>query len=239
MKNFDFNKTFTAWQNSYYTLPLMYLLCVAVIIYAIRIKPKNGVAVAILCFSGASLTQSIIDTIASMYKYGRGIQYINSLAISIFITVEITCCYWLVVHSEVSWLQKRAMQLLLALFYMFEVIYITPIFFDPNRHWAYESFVELPLVIVFAVIYYYNLLTKAPQHRLSQQPLFWAISGLALIAMVQIPCNTVFGYIEVLKVSYGKWFLAITCLSYSFLFVCFLKALHLHKTMHHAQKKQK
>lgn len=237
MENFDFSKILTGWQNSYYTLPLMYLLSVAVITYAMTIKPKNGVIIAILCFSIASLTQSIVDTIANIRKYGNSIQYINSLAISVFITVEITCCYWLVVCSKVSWLQKRVMRLLLALFYVFEIIYISSVFFKP-RFTSFESFFELPLIIAFTSIYYYNLLTKTPQKELAYQPLFWVISGMALSAVVQIPCNIILNSIPKYTASHGaRLFLAITCLSYSSLFVCFLKALHLHKKMQHVQKK--
>lgn len=237
MKDFDFSKIIAGWQDSYYTAPLMYLLSIAVFIYAIITKSKNGIVMVIICFSGTSLIQSIISELIFLHKHAKALQYINSFAISVFIVVEITCCYWLVVRSKVSRLQKRIMQLLLASFYIFEVIYIPSVFFKPHFT-SFESFFELPLIIAFTTIYYYNLLTKTPQKELAYQPLFWAISGMALTAVVQIPCNIILNSIPKYTESYGaRLLITITALSYSSLFVCFLKALHLHKKMQHVQKK--
>jgi hypothetical protein len=121
--------------------------------------------------------------------------------------------------------QKWLTLLLLLAFYAFEIWHLYPIFFTVYNN-DIESLAELPLLIIFCVLYYYQLFTQQPYSNLTNSPLFWVMAGFALLAFMQIPYNIIYSYVDTQKNGLQVP-LIINFISYCLLFISFLKAIHL------------
>ncbi len=233
MENFDWPLLLKNYKALYFTNCIMYAFSLAVLIRAV-IQQKSRLIHIIACYAAFSTLQSFFSHIEffnlnKQYHY----EYLVNLSISIFIIVEITCCYWLVRLSHTTLLQRRAMRLLLLCYYLFEAIYLSLMFLK-NKVNDVESLVELPMLIVFCCIYYYNVFANKPQANLARQPLFWAMGGMALLAFTLIPYNIVYTYMNSQK-SGLQIPMIINNISYCLLFCCFWQALRLTaKTPTHA-----
>jgi hypothetical protein len=226
MENFDFTGVLNFWIGSYYTIPLMHILSIAVIIAALKSKPQTTALKILTLLTGASLLQALVDQTITSYAPLKGEISITVLSISAYIIIELTCCFFLVSLSGINLAQKRSMQITLMLFYLFEIIYIS--FGFSKRHYnSLESIVEFSCIIFFCTVYYYNILSKKPQKYLLKTPLFWAISGMAFMALVQMPCAVIVDYILFKKSPYSNLYHLITAVVYCTLFISFLKAIHL------------
>jgi hypothetical protein len=224
MENFDWPLLLKDYKGLYFTLPLMICLSIIVLLKALALRQKNRLTIIIACYAAVSLLQSLVSHIGyfksiNLNSYHFFIHY----AISIFILAEITFCYWLSSLGGTSPLQRRAMRLLLLGYYLFAAIYLGITFFKKRVN-DVESLVELPLLIVFCCIYFYNVFANKPQAQLARQPLFWAMGGMVLLAFMQIPYNIVYAYMDSLKKGLQVP-LTINCASYCLLFICFWQAL--------------
>lgn len=206
----------------------MHLLSVAVIIAAFKSKLKTTTIKTILILAGASLLQALVDFLISSYIPFMGKPYITTFSISLYIIIEFTFCFFLVFSSGVSGIQKRLMRISLFLYYSFEVIYLSIVYYQ-DRHNSLESIIELSFILFFCAIYYYNILCHKPQQHLINNPSFWAISGMAFMALVQMPCAFIVDYILYKKSPYSNLYHVITALVYCTLFICLLKSIRLTK----------
>ena len=197
-------------------------------------QQKSRLTRIIACYATFSILQSLFSHIEFFnVNKQHHYEYLVNLSISIFIIVEITCFYWLLRLGHTTIPQRRAMRLLLLGYYLFAAIYLSLMFLK-NKVNDVESFVELPILIVYCCIYYYNVFANKPQTNLARQPLFWAMGGMALLAFMQIPYNIVYTYMNSQK-SGLQVPLIINNISYCLLFGCFWQALRLTaKTPTHA-----
>lgn len=113
--------------------------------------------------------------------------------------------------------------MLLIAFYAFEVWHLSPIFFNRYTNDT-ESFVELPILIIFCSFYYYQLFAQQPARNLKNSPLFWVVAGFTLLAFMQIPYNIVYAYLNSQKLGLQVPTI-LNNISYSVLFICFWQAI--------------
>jgi hypothetical protein len=223
MENFNWNLALENYWLSYYTMLIMQIISIIVIIKGATAKYKNPIIYILVVYAAASFLQTLITNLAFGYFTERITQIVASTSISLFIIIETTCCYLLLTKSSLHNRQKQWLKLLLVSFYAFELVYLAQVFFT-ERTANIESFVQLPLMVIFCTIYYYNLLSKPPQDLLLQTPLFWAIGGIALIAFSLLPLNIALNYVSYSK-SLFHLSLIIPATCYSLVFIFHLKAI--------------
>jgi hypothetical protein len=225
MEQFDWKLMLHEWQITYYTYLLMLLSSLAVLLKAVRTQPFNGVTRIIGVYAAASFLQSLLANIIYFNIDSVLLNAFVSNSISLFIVLEITCCYLLVATAPTTQAQHWAMRGLLIGYYLFAAIFLYGVF-HKKRVNNIESLIEMPLLIIYCGIYYYNVLIGLPPQGLARSPLFWAMAGFALLAFAQIPYNIV--YHNMNTISKGSAVaLTINYISYCLLFVCLWRAIHI------------
>lgn len=191
---FDWHRLFDMYSWSYYSLPLLLLLTIYVAMKAATVKPPTNITRAITVYAAASALQNIFISTEFLYTPLYQNQYAASFSIVLFIIVELGCCYYLVNASIISHLQKKTTQLLLLLFGIYTSVY-TYVYFFSGFYEDGISLVQLPIMLLYCCMYYYNLIKRPPKQALIKQPLFWAIGGMCFVAMLLLPYSLISNYL--------------------------------------------
>lgn len=190
----------------------------------ITLKKKNRVTRIITMYAAASFIQIICSSISWGYTgSSMAISFTVWLTYFLFISIEAISCYALVRCANIKAPIAKLLTITLLGFLICGACYLWQM---PYQKWNINTItmVELPLLIFFCGTYYYHLVTQPPQTKLRQQPLFWAISGMALLAFCLIPFSLAYSYINISeRLSYLIH--VIPSFVYSLVFIIHLKAL--------------
>lgn len=220
---FDWHRLFDMYSWSYYTMPPIFVLALYTAMRAATAKFPSIITKIITAYAAASALQYIFISIHFLYIPLYQAKYAAAFSIMLFLVIELGCCYHLVKASGISHLQHRAMQLLLLLFVVFaggySYLHFFRGFYDDEIGLA-----QLPIMLLFCCIYYYNLIKHFPKQALLKQPLFWAISGMCFVAIVLLPFSLVSNYLGEHNSTLPLLHL-IPSFCYTILFITHLKAI--------------
>lgn len=190
----------------------------------ITLKKKNRVTRIITLYAAASFVQAICSSISWGYSPAPATILLPiELIYFLFVLIEAISCYALVRCANIKAPIAKLLTITLLGFLIFVVVYL---WYVPFKKWDYNiaTITELPLLIFFCGTYYYHLVTQPPQTKLRQQPLFWAMSGMALLAFCLIPLSLAYSYINI-SASLSYLIDIIPSFVYSLVFIIHLKAL--------------
>jgi len=222
--NFNWQLVWLHYQSSYYAIVLMLVVSLVVVVKGITVKKKNRITHIITLYAAASFVQAICSSISWGYSGSSMTIWLPVwLTYFIFIFIEATSCYALVRCANIKAPIAKLLAITLLGFLIFVVVYL---WYVPYKKWDYNiaTITELPLLIFFCGTYYYHLVTQPPQTKLRQQPLFWAISGMALLAFCLIPFSLTYSYINI-STRLAYLVDIIPFFVYSLVFIIHLKAL--------------
>jgi hypothetical protein len=211
------------YAGTFYLLLLMQVLTLIIMFKGLRTRPRTKLVNILIVYAAASFFQSVLSIITALIFGAKTANLFANAFISIFIIIEVACCYRLVVLGGLSRNQQRYLSALLIAFCVFELLYASNMLWV-DRVANIESYVQLPVMMVFCGCYYHRLLTQPPQPRLLQNPLFWAMAGMVILTFLLFPYNLVLSYAshnQALKAIY--W--TIPTAVYSLVFLTHLKAL--------------
>jgi hypothetical protein len=190
MNAFNWQRLWDMYQRTYFATIVMFVAALALVIYAFRAHRQQPLTRIIGVYAASSALQVFCNGLVYLYTPFYESKYFNTLSVVQFILVEISCCYLLLTASGLRQGQRQWLRGLLICFYLFALVY-GGLHFTEGWYEDILSRVQLPLMLTFCAIYYYNLLTGTPQSKLWRQPLFWAIGGMCLAAMVMLPFSLV------------------------------------------------
>ncbi len=175
--------------ESYYFIPLMWLIALAVVIMGIMKKRQLGNLKWLVYQAGATLLQGftyIINYIDDIYENDASWQTITAVSESIFLLLELVFCTLFIKTSITNKLFKKIIT-----FYTGLVVITIPILFFSNsidKDAAFPLFViENICLTITCLLYFIDLFRQPPTRHLPQEPAFWAISGMLLLFSVGTP----------------------------------------------------
>lgn len=191
---FDWERLMDMYNWSFYTIPPIIILASYTALRAATAKFPSTITKVITAYAAASALQYIFISINFLYTPLFQAKYVAAFSVVLFMVIELGCCYCLVKASGISILQHKAMQLLLLLFVIYGSAY-TYLNFFKGFYDDEVGLIQLPIMLFYCCIYYYNLIKHPPKQALLKHPLFWTISGMCFVAILLLPFSLVTDYL--------------------------------------------
>jgi hypothetical protein len=211
--------------ESYYFIPLMWLIALAVVIMGIIKRRQLGSLKWLVFQAGATLLQGgtfIVTYIDEINKKNGSWAIIQAASQFGFLLLELFFCTLFIKSSIVNKSFKKVIVIYTGL-----VVIILPLIFFSN---SIDKNATTPLFVTenicltaSCLLYFTDLFRQPPTRHLLQDPAFWAISGMLLLFSIGTPLFLLFdvlGYHFALESIY-----VINYILYCILYLTYLKAI--------------
>lgn len=190
MGNFNWDRFWSTYLSSYFAPLFMLAIGATLAIYAFTRKKPTRITILLGFYAMASALQTAFAAFGYLYTPLYNNDYISSFSISLFMAIEIIATYLLITSVPIPNLQKRILQFLLITYLVVATIYSIENYYC-GWYTGKLSMVELPIILFFCSIYYYNLITQPARFALLRQAQFWAVGGMTFTALVLLPFSLV------------------------------------------------
>jgi hypothetical protein len=179
------------WQTDFYTVAISFLLAVIGLIISLRRRQNHKLRPLIFFFLGYVLLEVLQSVNRAMQLY-RPLRVQISIYLDFADTIIEFFSLYLVIRNFV--INARIIKILKTLPFVFAVSMAFYFFYYKITYEKLDQYflqtiftIQACLLIVASSCYYIDIFTKVPKSKLSDDPSFWVVTGVAFFMLCTLP----------------------------------------------------
>jgi hypothetical protein len=216
---------FISIKNTYYIIPLMMLLALAVVCYGVIKKKKLGSTKWLVWQAVASLLQCGFEMThyhEAIYNNKPLVHTLQVISEGSYLLAEVSFCTLFIIANIVSPVFKKIISIytVLVIVAILIVFFATPLTINSgNIPFAIENI----CLTASCILYVIDLFHQPPTRNLQTEPAFWAVSGMLLLFSVTTPLFLLINTMEYFFANTTVYL--INYILYCILYLTYLKAI--------------